>query len=186
MRHAVSRDLHAIERNRRLTGLALGYEPQASPDFGLERARFRVAGERTAMLLHATARPEKEWPENDWIALARSLVQRGLTPILPWGTDRERARAERIAKAVGKARVPERALIDAVARLIASAELAVGVDTGLLHLAAALGVPLIAIFAGSRPEFTAPVGSGPIRVLGSFGSAPNLQEVEEAVAQLLP
>jgi len=39
VRHKVSRDLHAIERNRRLTGLALGYEPQGEPDFGLERAR---------------------------------------------------------------------------------------------------------------------------------------------------
>lgn len=185
VRHAVSRDLHAIERNRRLTGLALDYAPQGAPDFGLDRVRFRVAGERTAVLLHATARPEKEWPEGNWIALARSLVQRGVVPILPWGTGRERARAERILAAVREARVPARAALDEVARLIASAELVVGVDTGLLHLAAALGVPLIAIFAGSRPELTAPIGNGPMRVLGSFGSAPNLQEVEEVVAQLL-
>ncbi len=44
VRHRVSRDLHAVERNRILSGLALGYAPQGAPDFGLARARFRDAG----------------------------------------------------------------------------------------------------------------------------------------------
>ena len=185
VRHTVSRSLHAIERNRRLSGLALGYAPEGAPDFGLDRARFRNSGERTAVLLHATARPEKEWAEENWIALGRSLAARGLTPVLPWGNEREHDRAERLAGAIGQARVPARAPLDEVAQLIASANVAIGVDTGLLHLAAAFGVPLVAIFAGSRPELTAPIGSGPMRVLGEFGKAPDLEEVEGAVAKLL-
>src|SRR6185437_11548360 len=40
VRHRVSRALHAVERNRMLCGLALGYVPQGAPDFGLDRARF--------------------------------------------------------------------------------------------------------------------------------------------------
>ncbi len=40
VRHSVSRALHAVERNRILSGLALGYAPQGAPDFGLDRARF--------------------------------------------------------------------------------------------------------------------------------------------------
>jgi heptosyltransferase-1 len=91
----------------------------------------------------------------------------------------------RIANLLGSARVPARAPLDDVARLIASAEVVIGVDTGLLHLAAALGVPLVAIFAGSRPELTAPVGNGPMRVLGAFGNAPELKEVEAAAVDLL-
>ena len=87
---------------------------------------------------------------------------RASTLVLPWGTDAERARSERIAAALPRARVPERAPLDAVARLIAGAQFVVGVDTGLLHLAAALGVPLVAIFAGSKPGLTGPVGRGPI------------------------
>jgi heptosyltransferase-1 len=185
VRHAVSRDLHAVERNRRLTGLALGYTPEGAPDYGLDRSALRSTGERTAVLLHATARPEKEWAETNWISLARALVQRGLTPLLPWGGEHERARAERIASQVPNARVPERAPLDSVAGLIASAELVVGVDTGLLHLAAALGVPLVAVFAGSKPQLTAPVGSGPMRVLGTYGKAPDLGEVEAAVQELM-
>jgi heptosyltransferase-1 len=113
------------------------------------------------------------------------LIERGLVPVLPWGTEAERQRAERIAKALPGARVPERRPLDDVAALIAAAEIVIGVDTGLLHLAAALDVPLVAIFTGSRPHLTAPVGSGPMRVLGEFGKAPDAGEVERAVSELI-
>ena len=89
--------LHAVARNRILSGLALGYTPQGEPDFGLERARFARASERYAVLLHATARLEKQWPEANWIALGRELAARGLAVVLPWGSEDERARSERIA-----------------------------------------------------------------------------------------
>ena len=59
--------------------------------------------------------------------------------LLPWGTEAERARSEYIAAAVPGARVPDRVPLDQVAKLIAGAQFVVGVDTGLLHLAAALG-----------------------------------------------
>jgi heptosyltransferase-1 len=184
IRHRVSRDRHAVERNRILTGLALGYEPQGVPDFGLDRARLASPGERYAVLLHSTARPEKEWPEANWIALGNALAGNGIDLVLPWGTRLERARSERIAAAVPRARVSERAPLDAVARLIAGAEFIVGVDTGLLHLAAALGVPLVAIFAGSEPRLTGPVGSGPLAVLGTQGGPPSVDAVREAAEAL--
>jgi heptosyltransferase-1 len=60
----------------------------------------------------------------------------------------------------------------------------VGVDTGLLHLAAALGVPLIAVFSASEPGLTGPTGAGAIHVLGAKGSAPSVGEVAEAVGLL--
>jgi heptosyltransferase I len=184
IRHSVSRELHAVERNRILTGLALGYTPHGAPDFGLDRARFAASGPRYAVLLHATARPEKEWPEAHWIALGKALSADGLDLVLPWGTVIEKARSERTAAALPRARVPERAPLDAVARLIAAAELVVGVDTGLLHLAAALGVPLVAVFAGSKPNLTGPVGNGPLAVLGAHGAAPSVDEVRRAVEGL--
>jgi heptosyltransferase-1 len=183
-RHAVAGGLHAVERNRVLTGLALGYAPQGAPDFGLARARLKTAGPDYAVLLHATARPEKEWPAANWIALGRSIAARGMEITLPWGTERERSRAEEIAAALPGTQVPERAPLDSVARLIAGAQCVVGVDTGLLHLAAALGVPLVAIFAGSKPHLTGPVGSGPLAVLGAQGAPPSVKEVDEALQQI--
>ena len=72
-----------------------------------------------------------------------------------------------------------------MARLIAGASFVVGVDTGLMHLAAALGVPLVAIFADSEPVLTGPVGRGAIKVLGEKGEPPGVQEVLGAVRQIV-
>lgn len=184
VRHHVNRELHAITRNRILSGLALGYTPQGGPDFGLARARFPAAVKPYAVLLHATARESKQWPEPNWIALGKALSERGLELVLPWGTEAERLRGERIAAALPRARVPARAPLDEVAGLIAAAQFVVGVDTGLMHLAAALGVPLAAIFLGSRPGLTGPVGAGPIAVLGAEGEAPSVEEVRDAVQRV--
>jgi lipopolysaccharide heptosyltransferase I len=185
VRHHVSRELHAVTRNRILSGLALDYAPQGAPDYGLDRARFAKPETRYAVLLHATARASKQWPQANWIALGEGLSQRGLELVLPWGTADERARSESMAAALPRARVPERAPLDSVAGLIAGAQLVVGVDTGLMHLAAALGVPLVAIFAGSKPGLTGPVGSGPIAVLGAEGVSPSVEAVNAAVERLL-
>ena len=80
--------------------------------------------------------------------------------------------------------VPERAPLDQVAKLIAGAQYVVGVDTGLMHLAAAFGVPLVAIFTGSDPGLTGPVGNGRMTVLGADGAPPSVDAVVDAVAKI--
>jgi heptosyltransferase-1 len=185
VRHTVSRDLHAIERNRRLTGLVLGYQPSGEPDYGLNRTRLASPPDRYAVFLHATARTEKEWPEADWIALGRALADTGCRYVLPWGEGRERARSERLAAALAGSEIPERRPLDDVARLIAGAAFVVGVDTGLVHLAAAMKVPLVAIFAGSEPGLTGPVGTGPMKILGGKGEPPSVAAVTDAVREVL-
>jgi heptosyltransferase-1 len=174
VRHSVARDQHAIARNRCLTGLALGYSPEGAPDYGLDRATLaRPAPDRYALLLHATAEPDKEWSVEHWIALGHSLRGRELRLVLPWGNAREQERSRAIAAALPDAEVPDLQPLDAVARLIAGATLVVGVDTGLLHLAGALGVPLVGIFVGSEPGLTGPLGQGPITVIGGKGEWPD-------------
>jgi len=185
VRHRVERDMHAVERNRILSGLALGYAPDEAPDFGLDRARIeKDSTSRYGLLLHATARREKQWPDADWIAFAKLFAQR-FELLLPWGTEAERARSEYIAAAVPGARVPDRAPLDQIAKLIAGAQFVVGVDTGLLHLAAALGVPVVAIFAGSKPALTGPMGKGRLSILGDDGKPPSVDAVVEAVESIV-
>jgi heptosyltransferase I len=186
VRHAVARDLHAIARNRILTGLALGYVPAGPVDFGLPRDRLAArAGESYGILFHATARPEKEWPEASWVALGRALAARGVSLVLPWGTDAEHARSRRIAAALANAEVPERQPLDRVARLVAGASFVIGTDTGLLHLAAAFSVPLVAIFLGSEPSLTGPMGQGPIAVVGGKRKLPSVEDVTVAFESLI-
>jgi heptosyltransferase I len=192
VQHAVPRDLHAIERNRMLTGLALGYVPDDEIDFGLARAAFaKSRGQDLAptvgrgILFHASARPEKEWPPERWIELARRLRAQGFALIAPWGTAGERQRSENIAAAVADVHVPERMALDDMVRLVAGATFVVGVDTGLLHLAAALGVPLVAIFISSMAERTGPQGTGPIAIVSGDGDDPSVADVLGALQRLV-
>jgi heptosyltransferase-1 len=185
VRHAVSRDLHAIERNRLLTGRALGYASQGAADYGLDRDALRDrSAVPYAVLLHATARADKEWPVAHWTGLKDTLARHDVDLLLPWGRDDERERAMRIAERLPRARVIDRLPLDGVAKLIAGASFVIGVDTGIMHLAAALGVPLVAIFAGSQPRLTGPVGSGPMEVVGTKGRAPTIDEVAQALVRI--
>jgi heptosyltransferase I len=182
VRHQVEWRCHAIPRNRMLTGRALGYEPAPQIDFGLDRAAVAGAGRNAyAVLIHGTARADKEWPQSNWLAAARAITDRGLEVVLPWGAAGERRRSDEIVAALGRGSVPDRRPLDEVAALIAGASVVVGVDTGLLHVAAALGVPLVAIFVGSEPGLTGPLGSGQIAVVGGKGVTPDAAEVLRAL-----
>src|ERR1044072_3307646 len=92
-----------------LTGAVLDYAPEGGPDFGLDRAALAEgATTRDGILLHATARSEKEWPVARWTALGRALAANGVRIVLPWGTDTEQRRSGEIAAVVPNATVPER------------------------------------------------------------------------------
>jgi heptosyltransferase I len=184
VQHRIARDLHAIARNRLLTGLALGYAPEGGVEFGFERRNLVSSGISYGILLHATARAQKEWPQASWIALGQALAARGGSLMVPWGSAAERLRSERIAAAIAGATVPHWQPLDALARLIEGASFVIGVDTGLLHLAAALGVPLVGIFVGSDPGLTGPMGQGPIAVVGGTGVMPSVAEVMDALDRL--
>jgi heptosyltransferase-1 len=138
------------------------------------------------MLLHSTARPEKLWPEASWTELGRAVEARGLVCVLPWGDEGERARAERLARSLGRAVVAPRLSIAEVAGLIGHAAAVVGLDTGLMHLAAALRTPVVAIFANSDPARTGPLGSGPIAIRGGVGDPPSAAAVLAALDEIAP
>src|SRR6185312_14966164 len=119
-----------------------------------------------------------------WIALAQALGAGGYETVLPWGTEAERLRSVEIAASVPHATVPERQPLDEMARVIAQAAFVVGVDTGLLHLAAALGVPLVAVFLGTEPGQHGPLGAGKIEVVGTLGATPSVNDVTAAVERI--
>lgn len=184
VRHSVSRALHAVARNRELTGLSLGYRPPDDIDYGLIKPA-RSGDAPYALLLHGTSRVSKEWRAEDWIETGRCLHARGLQPVLPWGTETERQTAERLSNEIPGSRVLPRQRLDLTASVIAGAEVVIGVDTGLLHLAAAYRVPLVGIYVATDPGLTGPVGGGPLRVLGGKDGGPSARQAIEAAEQLL-
>jgi heptosyltransferase-1 len=185
----VSHGQHAVERNRQLAATGMGYKLDTPIDYGIVapplRAPWLPAGDY-AVLLTATSRADKEWPEEDWQALGMALIATGLRCVLPGGSTMERERAARLATSLGRAvAAPPMNLTD-LAGLLAGAQLVVGVDTGLVHLAAALGRPTLALYCGSDPTLTGVLAGANAVNLGSLGAPPTAGEVVRHALQLLP
>jgi heptosyltransferase-1 len=171
----VPRDLHAVERNRRLLAAAFAYDvPPGRGSFGLKKGEQTNAGlpARYAILIHSASWPSKLWPEREWLRLVHHLADRGLPAVLPWGNDEERARAERIASAGNAIVLPERLGGAELAAAIGGATCAIGLDSGLMHLATALGVPGIWLFGPTDPGLTGPYGEAQTVIQSTNPAAP--------------
>lgn len=175
---AVSRSLQAVERNRRLAAAHLGYAlPSTPPDFGITPPTGNwTAPAPSAALIPCASRPEKLWPEANWIAVGQRLRSAGLTPVLVWGSDAERARAERIAAGCGGVVPPFLSVADTAA-VLGQARQIVGLDTGFSHLAAAFGAPTIGIYCDHDPGLAGITGPGPVASFGGKAQVPSLAEV---------
>lgn len=178
VRHCVPRAMHAVERNRLLAAKALGFSLSTIPDYGL-RAPAVGKSSSYAVLLTMTSRADKLWPDERWIELARGLR---MPAMLPWGSDAEHGRAQRIATEAGGTAIPRRLGIDELASLLAGASAVVGLDTGLTHFAAALGVPTVGIYCGSDPALTGIYGAPRAKNVGSAGRPPGVDEVISVIS----
>lgn len=188
-RIAIPKGIHAIERNRRLAAASLGYALLDPPEYGLRCPGMPgslVLPKAFWVALHGTSRDEKLWPEERWAALGATLAARGLAVVLPWGTERQRARSERLAARIRGALVPPRLSLHELAGLLGASRFAVGVDTGLTHLAAALAVPVVALFSRSNPALSGVRGRGAYANLGGMNCPPSVHAVVAAVDVVAP
>ena len=177
-RAAVPRSLQAVERNRRLMAAHMGYAlPATAPDFGIQApAGIWQINAPSAVLIPCASRVEKLWPEAHWIELGLRLAAAGLTPVVVWGSEEERLRAERIAAGCG-GRVPPFLKVADMAAVLGQARQIVGLDTGFSHLAAAFGQPTIGIYCDHEPGLAGITGPGSVASLGGKGLVPTLAAV---------
>jgi heptosyltransferase-1 len=187
-KYAVPRDLHAIERTRRLFGLALGYQPDLSAlQSGIVPPVGRLPGieGKTAFLLHGTSRDDKKWPVENWIETARRLADRQFTPVVTWSNEPEKKVAEAIAGAVPVTVLVAKSPLDDVAAILGRSTLVIGADTGLTHLASAFGLPTVAIFLATEPGLTGPRGPFASTLLAPPGGRVTPAEVIAEAGRLL-
>lgn len=182
--YSVTRSQHAVERNRQLAGQALGYNPEGTPDYGIRAPSLTLPwlpAEPYAVLLHATSRDDKLWDEQNWIALGKHLHQAGMRAVLPWGNDQEKARSERLCLAIPEAINTPRIDLNEAAAMLGHARAVIGVDTGLSHLAAALGVPTVGIYTATDPGLTGLYAGARAVNLGGAGAPPTVNAVITAL-----
>lgn len=184
----VPRDLHAVERNRRLVAQVFGYSIDAPAAYGMvspDPPPAWLPQSQYVVFLHAASRAAKRWPEERWIALGALLARTGYAVILPGGTEAERAAAARLAAAIPGAMAAPPMNVAQAAALLAHASHVVGVDTGLTHLAVALGRPTVGVYCATHPQLTGLHGANGVN-LGGPGASPSVDDVAAAMGYVPP
>ncbi len=102
--------------------------------------------------------PAKRWPAQHFAALAR-LVATPQNPVWLVGSGKDAAVGEEIVRAAEGAALNlcGRSSLEQAIDLLASARCVVSNDSGLMHVAAALGRPLVALYGSSSPAYTPPL-----------------------------
>ena len=181
---------HAVLRSRLVAAKALGYAIETPADFHMSPPGFEVLpawmpGAPYAVFFHATARAAKQWPEERWIKVGKHLAARGMPVLLPWASDAEREAAQRLASHVPTAQLLPRLLMMEAVLLAQRAALAIGVDTGLTHIAAAFNRPTIELYCDSPRWKTEGNWSDNIINLGDLGNPPQVYDVMQAIERLI-
>jgi heptosyltransferase-1 len=201
---AISYQQHAVTRNRTLAAMSLDYPiPTDAPDYGILKpdmsqnstpeSRMDIGlqssdiGQEFIVGLHGTSRDSKLWPVAQWVALGQALNAQGLALVLPWASPAELERAVEISGQVERCTVLPKLSIEAIAGVIAGAAGAVGVDTGLSHLATALSIPTIAIYTDTNPALTGVMAGrfAPAINLGGIGQPPSADEVLQNLKKII-
>lgn len=155
--------MHTMERQREQMEMA-GLIDFPAPDLAWAAGQpVPALPTRAALLVPGAAahRPAKRWPAERFGELARVLVARGMTPVII-GAKAEAPLASAIrAICPGAIDLTGQTDLPAIAALASRAALAIGNDTGPMHLAAAMGCRCVVLFsAESDPDLTAPRGPG--------------------------
>lgn len=186
--HRVPRELHFAARVRALAAAALGYGVDGPPRWrwNLPPPPATLPPRPYVVAVHATSRDDKRWPAARWSALLGDLDASGFDVVLPHGSPAEEAASRALAATLERATVAPRMPLDAMAALLARAHAVVGVDTGLTHLAAALGTPTLALFTSTDATRAGVAIAGPhARDLGGGGAIPSADAARAALGDRL-
>jgi len=136
--------------------------PVASPAID---AFVATVGASFAVINPGAAWPNKRWPPDRLGAVARDLFSRhGLRSVVLWGPGEEDvARAVVAAAGAGAHLAPPTGLHELIA-LLRHARLMISGDTGPTHIAAALGVPVVALFGPTTPQRNGPWSAADVSI----------------------
>jgi heptosyltransferase-2 len=169
----VDPDLHDVEQNLRLlqpldldtAQLSLDLEvfiPESDREKATEQ--LHQLGQGPIVGLHPGSDhegvPYKSWAASRFVELGKQLVERWGVRIAVFGGPDERSLKQVVSDGIGSAASVVEGPITLAAAMIEQAKLFVTNDSGLMHLATALGVPTIALFGPTDPRRTRPYGSG--------------------------
>ncbi len=144
--------------------LRLAGEDHGNADALLAEAELEGEGPLIALAPgESEARPYKSWDAEGFIEVAHKLVRREDTRLLVVGAESDRAIGYEIAGHLGArhaANLAGRTTPSELAAILARCELLIGIDSGPMHVAAAMGRPVVGLFGPTDPRQTGPLGDG--------------------------
>jgi heptosyltransferase-1 len=163
---------HAVYRMRSIFAQALDYPlPTSNADYQLN-PQLLIKDNWSAgpyiVFLHGTTKPTKHWPEAHWMKLAQFVSHAGFKIRIPWYSEKEQLRAEKIAQACPDAQMIPRSKLSKIASILLGAHAAVSVDTGLGHLATALNIPNISLYGPTNPTRIGTCGLNNIHLVSNL------------------
>jgi heptosyltransferase-1 len=155
--------------------------PPAPVDFGLRpsgaelgraNALLEGAGERIAAVFLGSTWPSRQWFAPATAELCQGLRERGLVPVLVGATS-EVPFAREVAAAGGPlVDLTGKTTLRDVIAILARATVAVGPDSGPMHIAAAVGTPVVSLWGATSPARSAPFGSEELIIVGEAPCVP--------------
>jgi heptosyltransferase I len=171
-RKIVARGRHVVEQNISLVQNVIGHycnEPsrltasvQLPQDFEADACISKQLAEKGirqfAILNPGAGWGAKRWPTERYGEVARALSEIGIAPLVNYGPGEDDL-FESVSAASGGTAKPAQNPITELIALMRRARLFIGGDTGPLHLAAALRIPVVAIFGPTDPARNGPYGT---------------------------
>jgi heptosyltransferase-1 len=188
-RRIVRRGAHVVEQGAALLGEAASVElAPATVELPREAwaeswASELVDGRRVCVLSAGAGWGAKRWPVERFGELARQLREMGFAVVVNAPREDDVVATAVIAASEGAAEMAVCNMSGLIA-LVRRAAVVVGGDSGPVHLAAALGVPVVALFGPTDPARNGPWGSGPVRVLRDASSVTSYKRNAETDAGL--
>lgn len=142
-------DMGVLGINQKLQPPQLPAEMLDDAAISAAKMKFGIAGKYALLVPVAAAnRPLKKWPKENYVAVAKDMLARGITPVLIGGPSAEEKSlcAEIAAMTGGGLDVCGQTSLPDVAALAKGAQLTLGNDTGPTHIAAVTGAPVFAFF----------------------------------------
>lgn len=160
-------------RMRRIFSQVLDYSMDESMiDYGIDltllpKINFEIPTP-FIFITHTVSRDNKLWPFENWEKLIRKIGEHGFFVALPWWTDIEKTRAEKLSEISEKVIVLPKFNLSEKAPIIKTASAMVSCDTGLAHLAAALNIPNVVLYGPKDPKLHATVGKHQIHLFANY------------------
>jgi len=175
---------HAVDRGRHVCAQAMGYAVPTQAASSLSCTPHAEVLKPTVALVHGSSRADKAWPLAHWQALGQALQAQGFDLAIPHATDSELHTAQAVASACPGAVIwPRSDLLQLTQRLAACAGV-IGVDSGVSHIAVALGLPHVQIYNFDTAWRTGPLGCAWQQSVFA-PSGPSLKQVLHAWADCL-